>query len=55
MEENENNNNNNTFKSVNNPTVKKKVGFTKGVFVPFISGVVGASLVVGACFRNSRN
>ena len=54
MEENENNSNN-TFKSVSNPTIKKKVGFTKGVFVPFISGVVGASLVVGACFRNSRN
>ena len=29
---------------------KPKVGFGKGVFVPFISGVVGTALVVGVCF-----
>lgn len=33
----------NTFK-------EKKSGFGKTIFVPFISGVVGASLVVGVCF-----
>ena len=55
MEENENNTNNSntsnntTFKSVNNVT-KQKVGFTKGVLIPFLSGIVGASLVVGGVF-----
>lgn len=58
MEENENNNTNNTantttFKSVNN-TTKQKVGFTKGVLVPFLSGIVGASLVVGGVFGVSE-
>ncbi len=43
MEENDN-----TFKSVNNPV--KKRGFVKGIFVPFLSGIVGASLVIGTCF-----
>lgn len=28
----------------------KKSGFGKTVFVPFVSGIVGASLVVGVCF-----
>ena len=37
----------NNFKQV--PT-KKKRGFGKTVFVPFISGIVGAALVVGVCF-----
>ena len=41
--------NNTTFKSVNNVT-KQKVGFTKGVLIPFLSGIVGASLVVGGVF-----
>ncbi len=45
MEENENN----TFKSVEN-NYKPKTSFSKSILVPFISGIVGASLVVGACF-----
>ena len=37
----------NHFKKADTP---KKSGFGKTVFVPFVSGVVGASLVVGVCF-----
>ncbi len=40
--------NNNLFKSVSSKN--SKGGFFKTVFVPFISGIVGASLVVGTCF-----
>ena len=29
---------------------KEKKGFGKTVFIPFVSGVIGASLVVGTCF-----
>lgn len=29
---------------------KSKVGFGKGVLVPLVSGIVGASLVIGVCF-----
>ena len=32
------------------PETQKKAGFGKTVFVPFLSGVVGAGLVVGICF-----
>lgn len=39
--------NDNHFKKADSP---KKAGFGKTVFVPFVSGVVGASLVVGVCF-----
>ncbi len=44
MEENEN-----TFKSAN---VKKtnNTGYLKGVILPFVSGIIGASLVIGTCF-----
>ena len=44
MEENEN-----TFKSVNIAKVPKN-SFTKSIIVPFASGVIGASLVIGTCF-----
>lgn len=37
----------NHFKRASEP---KKSGFGKNVFIPFLSGVVGASLVVGVCF-----
>ena len=37
----------NNFKQV---PAKKKSGFGKTVFVPFVSGIVGAALVVGVCF-----
>lgn len=39
--------NSNHFKKAESP---KKAGFGKIVFVPFVSGIVGASLVVGVCF-----
>lgn len=45
MEENENNN----FKSVNMKS-KSRGSFSKSVLLPFVSGIVGASLVVGTCF-----
>jgi len=37
----------NGFKQTTPP---KKSGFGKNVFVPFVSGIVGASLVIGVCF-----
>lgn len=37
----------NHFKKAETP---KKSGFGKTVFVPFVSGIVGAGLVVGVCF-----
>ncbi len=44
MEENEN-----TFKSVNiNKTHDHS--YLKGVIIPFVSGIIGASLVIGTCF-----
>lgn len=46
MEENENSN---TFRSVNNSN-KSKLGFTKSILIPFLSGVVGAVLIIGTCF-----
>lgn len=42
-------NNENTFKSVGNYNYKGK-GLGKTVFVSFLSGIIGASLVVGTCF-----
>lgn len=50
-----------TFKTVQNPatyknvyeansTPKAKLGFGKGVFIPFISGILGCSVVIGTCF-----
>ena len=64
MEENNNNNNNENqtpnFKTVQNPNTyktvynnenvnKSKSGFGKSVFIPFLSGVLGCSVVLGAC------
>lgn len=44
MEENEN-----TFKSVNvNKTHEHS--YLKGIILPFVSGIIGASLVIGTCF-----
>ena len=37
-----------TFK--NEPQEKTKIGFTKSILLPFFSGVVGCSLVIGTCF-----
>ena len=63
MRENENKNQEktNTFKTVQNPITyktayemnnhqKSKAGFGKGFFLPFVSGVLGCSLVLGVCF-----
>lgn len=33
-----------------NEVKKQKNGYVKGVIVPFFSGIVGASLVIGTCF-----
>ena len=55
------NENNSKFKTVPNPgaykTVyeindkpKKKSGFGKTIFIPFLSGVVGCAVVIGTCF-----
>lgn len=42
----------NTYKAVyqNEPTAKTKVGFGKGILLPFFSGVVGCAVVLGTCF-----
>ena len=41
----------NNFNSYSRETSKKSSGgFFKSVFVPFVSGVLGCSLVIGACF-----
>ena len=51
MENNDNEFNyssNNSFKKAK--PQKKSCGFGRGVFVPFVSGVLGATLVIGTCF-----
>ncbi len=41
----------NNFNNYSNKTPKKSSsGFIKSVFVPFVSGIVGCSLVLGTCF-----
>lgn len=42
--------NSNTYKSYGETAQKAKVGFGKAVLLPFLSGVVGCSLVIGTCF-----
>lgn len=45
--------NSNEYKKVttiNEPNIKQKSSFGRSVFMPFCSGVLGAALVVGACF-----
>lgn len=54
------NNNNHNFKTVNNTNnydhyekserKNTKIGFGKSVVLPFISGILGCSLVIGTCF-----
>ena len=54
------NNNNHNFKTVNNTNnydhyekserKNTKIGFGKSVALPFISGILGCSLVIGTCF-----
>ena len=45
MEENET-----SYKKVMIEPEKKSIGFGKSVLIPFASGIIGASLVVGTCF-----
>lgn len=42
----------NTYKNVykNQTASKTKIGFGKSVLLPFLSGVVGCTLVLGTCF-----
>ena len=47
-------NNNNSFKAVKNKDntysiPKAKIGFTRGFFMPFVAGVLGSLIIVGAC------
>ena len=48
-------NDNEFFKAVDsnskNKTKKAKIGFFKGVFIPFVSGILGTILVVGLCIN----
>ena len=54
MEENKEKKDNNKFTfakpSKIEPKGKKGPGFGKSVVLPFCSGIIGAALVVGACF-----
>lgn len=45
MEENDN-----SFKSVATTKKSNNINFVKGILVPFASGIIGASLVIGTCF-----
>ena len=42
----------NTYKNVysNEPKQKSKIGFGRGVLIPFLSGVIGCTVVLGTCF-----
>ena len=60
MEENEKNfktvQNPNTYKDVyknENTSSKTKIGFGKGVLLPFLSGIVGCSVVLRHMFRST--
>lgn len=60
MEENENKESSKNFKTVQNPNAYKEVykkekngnshGFGKNFLLPFFSGILGCSLVIGTCF-----
>lgn len=61
MEENEKKQNDGSFKTVQNPNTYKTVyenssyksknsGFGKNVLLPFASGILGCSVVLGTCF-----
>ncbi|MCI8384117.1 MAG: trypsin-like serine protease [Clostridia bacterium] len=61
MEENQKNEKTQNFKAVQNPNTyktvyknetapKAKIGFGKSILLPFFSGVVGCSVVLGTCF-----
>lgn len=57
MENNENNKQNinnsepaSTYVAVNSHKEKAKVGFSRGVLLPFLCGALGTSIVIGTCF-----
>lgn len=39
-----------TYVAVNSKKEKAKIGFAKGVFLPFLCGALGTSVVIGTCF-----
>ena len=39
-----------TYVAVNSRKEKAKIGFTKGVLLPFLCGALGTSIVIGTCF-----
>lgn len=45
--------NNEFFKTVNSNSKKQKskIGFFKGVFMPFVSGILGTILIIGICVK----
>lgn len=45
--------NNDFFKTVDSSSSHKraKIGFFRGIFIPFVSGVLGATLVLGLCIK----
>ncbi|MCI8481624.1 MAG: hypothetical protein HFJ27_00580 [Clostridia bacterium] len=56
----ENSNNKNAYQVVDmseKETNRKKSNhsFTKSIFLPFCSGILGATLVIGTCFGVPRN
>lgn len=58
MEDNSQNNKTTSYKVVdfsNNDSCKVKNSFSKSVLVPFFSGILGTSLVLGTCFGVPRD
>ena len=45
--------NNEFFKTVDSDkqSKKAKIGFFKGIFVPFVSGILGTVLIMGLCIN----
>ncbi len=56
MENNSNNNKTTSYKVVNfsSDSNKGKNSFSKSVLIPFFSGILGTSLVIGTCFGIPR-
>ncbi|MCI8352511.1 MAG: hypothetical protein HFJ58_02690 [Clostridia bacterium] len=57
MENNSQNNKTTSYKVVdlsNNDSNKEKNSFSKSVLIPFFSGILGTSLVIGTCFGVPR-
>ena len=50
MDENENKNVETTYKTVETSSIKSKSNFGKSVIIPFCSGILGATIVIGTCF-----